>query len=354
MDDYIVKDSSIWVKPAAHVIRDNPDATIKLGIVRETVTIDKDKDISYIVDVWLGGKYTPIQCFRTSKFGGIYNYEEFTHRGFELDGSPSADSIMDYKQGDCVIVAYLMGDSREGVILAAINHPGRPKLFKEEDGVAYQSEFNGINTSINKDGEYKFTFKGQPTNLDKLSEISNGSIIAPPEYNEDVGFSYWEWDKTGSYLLTDNANDELAQYIKVDKPNGKIEIISGKTSFIIDKNEESYVITSKKVTFNAADEWSLKTKATNIESTEAINLKAADIKTDGKWEQKGNMKIDGDIKQTGNLEVGGDLKNEGDASLGGGANALIYDIVLSIGTGNLGAPVISSHTFLKTVKTKAT
>ena len=56
----------------------------------------------------------------------------------------------------------------------------------------------------------------------------------------------------------------------------------------------------------------------------------------------------------GNTEITGDFKTSGTTELAGGANPLIYDIVLTMGTGNLGAPVISNHTFLKTVKTKAT
>jgi hypothetical protein len=144
------------------------------------------------------------------------------------------------------------------------------------------------------------------------------------------------------------------QSIKVDKPNGKIEIISGKTSLVINKKEETYTFTQKKVTYNTADEWTLNTKKTNVLSSAEINMKSAKINTEGEWTQKGNMTITGNIKQTGNNDITGNLSSTGITSLAGGQFPLIYDIVLTIGVGNAGAPVISSHVFLKTTKTKAT
>ena len=219
--------------------------------------------------------------------------------------------------------------------------------------VRYVSEFNGIETAINASGERRVTFKGQPTNLDKLKDAPSGAGIPAPTYDDKVGSSYYEFDKTGSWYLNDNHKEGL-QSIKVDKPNGKIEIISGKTSLVISKKEETYTYTQKKVTFNTADEWNLNTKKTNILSADLINAKAAKITTEGAWAQKGNMDMTGNIKQTGNTDIKGNLTNTGTAFLAGGQFPLIYDIILTIGIGNLGAPVISSHVFLKTTMTKAT
>ena len=66
------------------------------------------------------------------------------------------------------------------------------------------------------------------------------------------------------------------------------------------------------------------------------------------------MEITGATKQTGDVDITGGLKTSGATDLAGGANPLIYDIVLIKGTGNLGAPVISTATVLKTSLTKAT
>ena len=351
MKEYIIDDSSRHGNPKSLI---GKDYSIRVGMVREHIYLSGPGQTRYIVEVWKDNKLFPMTCMRTARFGGLYNYEEFNHSGFTVGEDNVGLGNFSVVPGDMVVVAAADGESREGIILGSISHFGRDERLPSTGDQAYVSEFNGLQTMINKVGEYRITFKGAPTNLDKLSVAPNGEAYPDAEYNNDIGFSYYEFDQTGSYTLTDNANDELPQYIKVDKPNGKIEIVSGKTSFIIDKAEESYTITNKKVTFDTANEFNLNTKATNIMSADVINAKAKDIKTDGKWEQKGNMDITGNIKQTGNMEVSGDFKNDGQALIAGGANALVYDIILTIGTGNLGGPVISNHTFLKTVKTKAT
>lgn len=368
--DYIIKDSSIYDDSDASSLLYEKDCAIRIGTIRSEVYLEDFRETRYTVEVWDSGRLMPITCIRTSRFGGIYNYEEYTNRGFTA-GESTASTVRELQPGDQVIVAFLNGDSREGVILSFIPHAGRQEVidhkkaepnpnapeFINREGptsVRYASEFNGVERLINAKGEYRVTFKGQPTNIDLLLDAPDGSDIPLPEYNKDVGFSYYEFDDTGSYTLTDNASDELPQYIKVDKPGGKIEIVSGDTSFVIDKNEESYLITNKEVTFDTTDEWSLNTKVTNIDSSSEVNIESGEINTDGEWTQKGNMDIKGNVDQSGNMDISGSLSTTGETSLAGGANPLIYDIVLTIGTGNLGAPVISSHTFLKTVQTKAT
>lgn len=351
MKEYIIDDSSFHKSKKSLIEK---DYSIRVGMVRELVYLNSSKETRYIVEVWRNNKLFPMTCVRTSKFGGLYNYEEYSHRGFK----PGEDNVSlgNFKAvpGDMVIVAAADGESREGIILGCLNHHGRDEILPATDDQQYVSEFNGIQTIINSQGEYRRIFKGVPTNLDKLNEAPDGNLYPLPEYNIDVGFSYYEFDKTGSYTLTDNANDKLPQYIKVDKPNGKIEIVSGKTSFTIDKKAESYVIKNKITTFDSADEFSVKTKTTNIDSSKEVNIKSAKINTTGELTQKGNVKIQGNTDQAGNVKINGTLDTSGATNLAGGANPLIYEIVLIKGTGNKGAPVISQATVLKTSLTKAT
>lgn len=349
MREYIIDDSSRHTQSLI-----NKEYSIRVGIVREHIYLVGPGQTRYIVEVWKDNKLYPMTCMRTSRFGGLYNYEEFNHRGFTAGKDNAGLGNFAIVSGDMVLVAAVNGESREGIIIGSINHFGRDEILPATGEQAYVSEFNGIQTAINKDGEYRRMFKGTPKNIKKLDVAPNGERYPDPEYDIDVGFSYYEFDKTGSYSLTDNANDDLAQSIKIDKPNGKIIITSGKTVLTIDKKEESYSIINKKVTFDTTDEFNLNTKKTNIKSTDEFSLEAAAIKTKGEITQTGNAEVKGNIKQTGNTEVKGNFKTSGQTSLGGGANALVYDIVLTIGTGNLGAPVISNHVFLKTVNTKAT
>jgi len=382
---YTISDSSVHRNKASFSALHDKDTSIKLGVVRENTVIEDNGilETRYMVEIYDGKRgFTAVPCIRGSRFGGVYNYEEYTLRGFDVGKDSTSYGSPSLCPGDTVVVAYFQGDSSQGVILTCLNHRGRQEKIEQpegEFGVEYYSEFNGIETVINSDGEYTRTFRGQPTNLDKLKEAPTGSPIPAAEYDEEVGTSYYKWDKTGSWELSDNATEDL-QSIKVDKPNGQIIITSGKTTFTIDKAEESYSIVNKKTTFTSEDEFNIETKKTDINSQDLVSitttkmdvkakelfqLKATDIKTDGKWDMKGDMKIlgkielTGDIMQTGNNIVTGNvqcvgLTTTGPVSLAGGQYPLIYDIVLIIGTGNLGLPVISTATVLKTGLTLAT
>lgn len=351
MKEYIIDDSSRHPNGNSLI---NKDYSIRVGTVREHIYLAGPGQTRYIVEVWKDNKLYPMTCTRTSRFGGLYNYEEFNLRGFKVGEDSAGLGNFQVVPGDMVVVAAANGESREGIILGAINHFGRDEVLPSTGDQAYANEFNGIQEIINAAGEFRQTFKGLPCNLDRLNDAPDGTPYPDPEYDLDVGFSYYEWDRTGSYLLTDNANDDLVQYIRVDKPGGTIEIVSGKTSFLIDKNDESYSITNKKVTFDTKDEFNINTKTTKIDSSKLIEAKAKKIKTEGKWSQKGDMKIEGNIKQTGNTDITGTFKTSGKTDLAGGAHALVYDVIISIGGGNLGAPVISQITLMKTTKTKAT
>ncbi len=367
--DYTVKDSSVWGDDESTSLLYEKDCCVRFGVVREEIFVNDFSETRYVVEVWNSGNTIPVTCQRTSRFGGVYNYEEITLRDF-TPGNSTGSSAHAIQPGDHVIVAYANGDSREGFIIGYLNHSGRKESIKhprnpspgspatsfinrEGFGVIYASEFNGLEQIINKAGEYRVTFRGLQTNISKLKSPPSGPPIAPPAYDVEVGSSFFEFDKTGSYNLTDAAT-EKPQSIFIDKPNGKIVITSGATSLTIDKNAESYTIVNKKTTFNTTETWDLNTKTTNIKSSSKVNIESAAINSKGKWTQKGNMDITGDINQIGNTDIIGDFSTLGKVDLAGGENALIHDIVLTIGTGNLGAPVISSHIFLKTVQTKAT
>lgn len=347
--DYIVKDSSVW-KDAHSQMRE--DYSIRIGMVREHIFLEDSQDTRYIVEVWKNNRLFPMTCARTSRFGGVFNFEEYTHRGFD----PGEDNVslgnFTVVPGDMVIVVAAKGNAREGFILGSINHFARDQIIPGDGQQGYISEFNGIQTAINQFGEQRVMFKGIPTNIAELEKPPSGEPIPPAEYDLNVGGTYYLLDKTGSYTLTDNSAED-PQTIFMDKPNGQIVITSGKTVLTIDKAAESYNITNKSTTFDSADDWNLNTKATNITSTD-VNVEASNITTKGEWVMEGNMDIKGNITQTGNNDITGNFSTTGQTSLGGGANPLVYDIVLTIGTGNLGAPVISNHVFLKTVNTKAT
>ena len=222
MDDYIIRDSSIWEDYSSTSLLYQKDCSIRVGIIAEEVYMTDLQDTRYIVNVWDTGRIVPVTCIRSSRFGGLFNYEEYTGRGFNIDKNTS--DIRSSQPGDNVLIAYINGSAREGVILSQIKHWGRSETIKSQSSnnneninefvnkkgpttVRYVSEFNGIETAVNALGEYRVTFKGQPTNLDKLNEVPNGSELPKPTYDNKVGSSYYEFDKLGSWLVTDNSQD---------------------------------------------------------------------------------------------------------------------------------------------------
>lgn len=350
MREYIIDDSSRLPNEEHYI---NKDYSIRVGMIREHVFLSNSGETRYIVEVWKNNKLYPMTCMRTSRFGGLYNYEEFNFRGFNVGEDAASLGNFKFSPGDMVIVVAADGESREGFILGSVKHYGRDEVLSATGDIAYASEFNGLQTLINKYGEYRVTFKGTPTNIKELETAPNGSEYPLPEYNNEVGFSYYEFNKNGSYLVTDNTEKD-PQSIFIDKEKGQVVITSGKTTLTIDKAKESLSVVNKKTTIDSKDEFNLNTKKTTIKSSELVSVDAADIKTKGKLAQTGNVEIEGNTKQNGNIKISGTLSSEGETKLAGGANPLVYDIILTIGTGNLAAPVISNHILLKTVLTKAT
>lgn len=282
MSDPIVKDSSIWQDTFSFGKRSSHDARLKIGIVR-TAQFNKDRgEITYIVEVQDEGDKVFIQCKQMRKHGGAYNFEDYTLQSYKfdqkLDGIPSFDT----KAGDAVLVAFLNGDSREGIIVGGLMHAARASTLKPEDGPQYLSQFNGIETSINKDGEYTVTFKALPTNNKKLSESPNGKKIPVATWDKEVGTSYFKFDKEGSYTVSDNATS-LPQSIKIDKKNGKTIITSGKIVLTMDKKKELTSLVCKELDIKAADKMTSKTKdwLTDASATASIKSPKIAFGTDG-------------------------------------------------------------------------
>ena len=81
MKEYIIDDSSRHNNPNSLI---GKDYSIRIGTVREHIYLTGPGQTRYIVEVWKDNKLYPMTCIRTNRFGGLYNYEEFNHRGFNV------------------------------------------------------------------------------------------------------------------------------------------------------------------------------------------------------------------------------------------------------------------------------
>lgn len=275
-----VRDSSIWYKPSSLNVLNNMDNRLYVGVVRQAFNDEDTNELRYLVEVYHKNDTVITNCRMMRRFGGAFNYEDNVMQGYNFNDASNNENGVAALAGDVVLVGQFGGQGRDGIIIGSLTHPARSSFLDVSDGPQYRSEFNGIETFINKDGEYILTFKGQPTNLDVLDNEPSDPI-PDPEYDTDVGTSYLKWDKTGSFTVDDNATDSDGnQKIFIDKANGVIEIDSGKISIKMTKSDQSVVWQCKTWELDADDSVTIKTKDTEIDTQDSFTLKTKDTEVD--------------------------------------------------------------------------
>lgn len=273
MSDDTVYDSSIWTKPSTVSAINAYDNRLCIGIVREARNIKNTNELRYMVEVYHKNDTMLIPCRMMRQFGGVFNYEDYVMQGYNYNAQSNNQNGTLALPGDCVLVGKIGGNGREGVILGSMTHPARKSFLDTKKGPQYKSEFNGIETSINEDGEWTLTFKGQPTNLDKLDATPN-QPVPEPTYDKDVGTSFMKWDKTGSFTLSDEATDgDKIQKLFIDKKNGTIDIFSGKINLNFKKDGQKVSLKAKETLITSDDKITYKTKEFEGEASDHIHLK---------------------------------------------------------------------------------
>lgn len=276
--DYSVRDSSIIPDNYSTQAYNDKDNSIRVGIVREERML-KDDETRYIVEVSMDGRQVPVSCTLMTRWGGVYNFEEYRVRPWGKIKTPvmapGTAGKYTYRSGDTVVVAFLNGNSREGVILGGLRHPGRDEETTEGN-IEYLSRFNGLETQIRTDGSYKVLFKGAPIN-ETLLDIPLGAPIMSPVYNPLTSGSYFGFSSNGSFVVTDSK-----QFIKIDKniASGAIIIKSGKNTLELGGNIAigTTTIQTDNIVMEATMNASMKANLDmNFQSTKSISMKALQV-----------------------------------------------------------------------------
>ncbi len=271
--DYYVKDSSIYFDSKAISTVEDQDNRLYVGIVREVRNVKTTNELRYMVEIFYKASRMIMPCRMMRQFGGVYNYDDFVMRGYNYNDKGNSQNGVSALAGDVVLVGKIGGNAIEGVILGSMTHPARTTFLDSTEGPQYRSEFNGIETFINKDGEWILTFKGQPTNLDKLKNAPD-KVIPAPEYDTDVGTSYMKWDKEGGFTVSDEAADgDKIQKLHIDKKNGTIDIFSGKINLNFKKDGQKVSLKNKDTTIESEDIVTTKTKKIKDEASEEVRVK---------------------------------------------------------------------------------
>lgn len=275
--DYTVRDSTILQHSHSHSVRNSFDHSIRVGMIRKSVTLDSG-DVRYIVDVVSGGRQVPVSCVFMTRFGGVHNFEEYQLRPWAqsfptaaLPGGSSA-STHDLRSGDVVLVAYLEGQSREGVILGGLQHPAR-EITTSAGDIEYNSRFNGLETVIKKNGSYQVVFHGAATPPSELALKAppTGASVPPPIFNPLIEGSFFGFSSTGSFI----ASDGSSQFIKVGKESKAVTIASGGVTITVSDTTGLLAIKSPKATIDS-DSFLVKSSAISTESV-TLSLKATQV-----------------------------------------------------------------------------
>jgi hypothetical protein len=271
----IVKDSSIWQTQAAYEGISRKDPYLRIGIVKRAYKDESTSDVRYLVEIQDRNKSIEVNARYLRSFGGVFNYEDVIYRGYKIDQKPDPVRAFEAKAGDAVLVGFLNGEPREAIILGSLMHPARSSDIDPKKGPQFKSEFNGIETHINELGEYKLTFKAQPKNLKKLEEVPR-SKLPKPEYDDKVGGSFFQFDKTGSIEINDR-HKEGFQNLRIDKPTGTITINSGKIKLTMTKKEEKLELKCKIVNITSDDKININTKEYKLEAQTSVKIKSSKI-----------------------------------------------------------------------------
>lgn len=271
-----ILDSSLFEEESSIKKQNEKRFGVIPGIVKEVRYTNKSPYTLYLVEIFENvGNVTYMWCEPTFRFGSPTNYEQYIHSASGSDNSHKATmKLEEYKCGARVLVAGYGGSTSNGYILGALCHNKMPAQLTREDGVVYASEFNGVETIINSVGEYTLTFKGTPTNIDKINlPPTRLEPIPDATYNKTIAGSKFKFYYDGSIELDDNNN----QKVFIDKTKGTITIHSGNNFIIFNKEQKSISTSAKDVIINGSGSIQSSTESYLIAANEHYLVKSPKI-----------------------------------------------------------------------------
>lgn len=276
MDSFnIVKDSSIWQNSSDFSVFQKKDNSIRIGIIKKVYRDSTTGDLRYLAEMRDTNDGIELNCRLLRKYGGVFNYEDVVMHGYKFNDKPDPTQNFEAKAGDVVLIALLNGQGREGVILGCLTHPARTPTIDIADGPQIATEFNGVLTTINQDGEYTVTFRGIPTNIALLDNTPSAKLPAPT-YDTSVGSSFLKFDKTGSFEVNDNSATGF-QNIQIDKANGIININSGSVSLKMTKSSQQVDLQANALNINSQNSISMSTQVYSINATSSISMNSPKV-----------------------------------------------------------------------------
>lgn len=245
--------------------------SLRTGEVREIVYPDDPKNVNrrfieYVVEVQEKDGNGPgtstryANCVLSNPLGSVADIFRYTLREDDKNQAPE-DGI---GVGAKVLVLCVNGQTARGVIIGGLRDTGTDKegtkqqgKDSKDDGHNLFFEFNGVQISINKDGELKVMYRGATkvdgTLDDNANADAEGSTVI---FNKDGGIKAYTKDE--------------AQFVFLDHANKKIDILA---------DEEWHVKVNKKISVEAGDTITIRGDAgIDVTASNDVTIKSSGVK----------------------------------------------------------------------------
>lgn len=314
---------------------------LRAGVITECYEINDVNNVNKLTPEYTvitseqdsGSKFkTYKNCLSTDGFGGIADFFEYklrpTEKAFDKKESDKKVSHDFTKQnGSTVLILCLDGFSEKAIIIGGIpnlttENPRKTTLTKDNE-LHLEGEYNGVNWQVNKDGEFTLTFRSKTDNDGKPAD-------------DKAGGTHFQINKKGSVDINTNLEGDDETYMRMDKENKDVGLKAGANIGLTAKknigfNAEANIKGAAKANVEFAAEGSAKyssKSAFDIMSDASLTVKAASV----------IVQSDGDFL----VESSTALIDAPKVQLGASGTPALVQTTQFIGTGNLGAPVLST------------
>ena len=245
------------------------NVSLRVGEVKAIFYPDDEKNISkklveYTVEVLQQDGQSTMSstlyhgCVVSHLFGGVADSINYTLRPAQKEGESGGGEKKTGGAGvgSKVLLLCINGNKTNAVIIGGLPDFDSSENDKKDDGHNLKFEFNGVQMSVNKDGELQVRYRGQTKVDGKLSD----------DADSDAEGSTLIFDKEGSIKLY--TKDEK-QFIYLNHKDKKLDILA---------DEEWHVKVNKKLSFEAGDEVKVKgDKTCTIEMSDKVYIKSAGV-----------------------------------------------------------------------------
>ena len=146
-------------------------------------------------------------CRLASWLGGQFNYAE---RVLKPNSKPLNEVPLKDQDGDIVFFQYIQGQKLAPIIVAMGTQPkdGDATGAKKKDGPRWVEQYNGVETTINRDGEYSLTVKGGELDMEANTfKPSEDTILSSITMDKDKKVNILTMD--GPSLAIDGTADSI-------------------------------------------------------------------------------------------------------------------------------------------------